>query len=164
MADIQTQDSPIGYTGLNARVYSLDFTPKEVKATGETLDKLYEAAVLGLKDASLAYHAGLTLREFRQMEQLDSRVEFAIVAGKADSEREMASVLRRAALKGDAKTALEVLKHKHEWASTQTIKQEITGANGGPVNLAAVDFRGLSNEELSTMRTMLEKTAGGAAE
>jgi len=164
MDDMQTREASIGYTGLNARGYSLDFTPKEVRATEETLDKLYEASVLGLKGASLAYHAGLTLREFRQIEQLDSRVEFAIVAGKADSEREMASVLRSAALNGDAKTALEVLKHKHEWASTQTIKQELTGANGGPVNLAAVDFRGLSNDELATMRAMLEKTAGGAVE
>jgi hypothetical protein len=146
---------------LQTRVYSLDFTPREVRATEEILNKLYEGAALGLTGSSLAYVAGLTLAEYRQLEQLDFRVEQAVVAGKADAERELSGILFEAARGGDAKTALELLKHKHNWAATQVVKQEISGTNGGPITLAAVDFRGLSTEELQTMKKMLEKTAGG---
>lgn len=147
-------------SGLQTRIFSLDFTPRKVRATEEMLNKLYEGSSLGLKGDSLAYHAGLTTTEYRQLEQFDARVEHAIIAGKADAERELASVLRAAALDGDAKTALEILKHKHNWSAAQVVKNEHTGANGGPITLAAVDFRNLSNEELQDMRKMLEKSAG----
>ena len=148
-------------SSLQDRVYSLDYRPREVRANEEVLTKLYEAAALGLRNESMAYHAGLTITEFRQLQQLDARVEEAVVAGKADAERELAMVMRKAALDGDAKTALEILKHKHNWVASQVVKNEHTGANGGPINLAAVDFRGLSNDELQTMKKMLEKSAGG---
>ena len=39
---------------------------------------------------------------------------------------------------------------------TQT---EVTGVGGGPVQLAAVDLRGLSDAELATMQTLLGKAA-----
>lgn len=39
---------------------------------------------------------------------------------------------------------------------TQT---EVTGAGGGPVQLAAVDLRGLSDAELATMQTLLGKAS-----
>ena len=147
--------------GLQERVYSLEYTPRTVRATQEVLDKLYEGSALGLKGDSLAYHAGLTKSEYNQLSQFDERLEYAVIAGKADAERELAGVLRNAALAGDAKTALEILKHKHGWQSTSTVKQEISGANGGPIALAAVDFRGLSNEELQQMKQMLQKASGG---
>lgn len=146
--------------GLQTRVFSLEYKARDVKANEETLTKIYEGARLGLQDAGLAYHAELTLFEFRQLEQLDPRVEAAVVAGKADAEYELASTLRAAALMGDAKTALEILKHKHGWAATQVVKNEHTGANGGPLTFAAVDLRGLSDDELQQMKKMLQKAAG----
>ena len=45
--------------------------------------------------------------------------------GKADGEREMAQILRKAALEGDAKAALEVLKHQHGWVAKQSISVDI---------------------------------------
>ena len=151
--------------GLQTRIYSLDIKARdEVKATDETLNRIYEASALGLKGANLAYHAGLTLTEFRQLEQLDPRVAEAAVAGCADAEHELATVMMDAARKGDAKTALEILKHKHGWVAQQAIKQELTGVNGGPIQLAAVDMRSLSNEELEQMEKLLEKTVNAPKE
>jgi hypothetical protein len=45
--------------------------------------------------------------------------------GKADAEIEMANVVRNAALDGDAKMALEVLKHQHGWVAKQAISVEV---------------------------------------
>lgn len=146
-------------TGLQTRIYSLDYEPRKVRATEEMLNKLYEGSALGLKGESLAYHAGMTMSEFRQLEQLDARVEHAVIAGKADAERELSTVLLNAAKEGDAKTALEILKHKHGWQSTSTVKNEISGANGGPITLAAVDLRSLNQDELQQMKQLMEKAA-----
>jgi hypothetical protein len=52
-------------------------------------------------------------------------VELAAQKGKADGEIEMANVLRNAALQGDAKSALEVLKHQHGWVAKQAISVEV---------------------------------------
>lgn len=40
------------------------------------------------------------------------------------------------------------------------VTQEITGANGGPVQLAAVNLRNLSLEELQQMEALMSKAAG----
>jgi hypothetical protein len=45
--------------------------------------------------------------------------------GKADGEIEMANIIRNAALEGDAKMALEVLKHQHGWVAKQAISVEV---------------------------------------
>lgn len=159
---------------LQHRVYSLTYEPRQIKATEEVLDKLYEGSKLGLQAESLAYHAGLTLSEYNQLFQLDARAEHAVIAGKADAEVQLAKSLNMSAfprtfekdgvkhtIPGDPKIALEILKHKHGWQTTQTIKNEHTGANGGPITMAAVDFRGLTNEELQQMKQILQKAAGG---
>lgn len=160
---------------LQTRVYSLTYEPRKVRATEKILDKLYEGAGLGLQNESLAYHAGLTLSEYNQLYQLDARVESAVVAGRSDAEKHLAKSLYLSAapreikredgttitVPGDPKIALEILKHKHGWATTQVVKNEHTGANGGPITLAAVDFRGLSAEELQQMKQMLQKAVEG---
>jgi hypothetical protein len=40
------------------------------------------------------------------------------------------------------------------------VTQEITGANGGPVQLAAVNLRNLSDDELDQMEKLMSKAAG----
>jgi hypothetical protein len=45
--------------------------------------------------------------------------------GKADGEIELSQILRNAALNGDAKMALEVLKHQHGWVAKQAISVEV---------------------------------------
>ena len=142
---------------LQDRIYSIDVTPKKLRTNQHTLDRVYEGAKLGLKMASMAYHAELTESELRQLEQLDPRVSEAIAAGRADQEMELSGLMMEAARNGDSKASLEILKAKHGWVSAQVIKNEVTGANGGPVQLAALDFRNLSNDEIETALKLLEK-------
>ena len=49
----------------------------------------------------------------------------AAIKGKADGEREMANILHKAAREGDAKAALEILKHQHGWVAKQSITVDI---------------------------------------
>jgi hypothetical protein len=63
--------------------------------------------------------------EYRQLTQLDPIAEMAELKGKADGEAEMANVLRDAALAGDAKSALEVLKHQHGWVAKQQLSIDV---------------------------------------
>jgi hypothetical protein len=42
------------------------------------------------------------------------------------------------------------------------VTQEHTGPNGGPIALAAVDLKNLSDEELANMQRLLSKVGGGA--
>ena len=105
--------------------YSVPFTPRKVQATESRLKAVYDAAKLGLKGDTLALAAGMLPTEYRQLTQLDPVVEIAAQKGKADGEIEMANILRKAALEGDAKMALEVLKHQHGWVAKQAISVEV---------------------------------------
>ena len=105
---------------------SLHFTPREVRATESRLQRVYEAARLGLSENAIAIRAGMMPVEFRKMCQLDPVVEMAIEQGRADSEAEMSQVVRDAALDGDAKMALEFLKHKHDWVAKQQVQVDVT--------------------------------------
>lgn len=104
---------------------SISFAPREVKASPDVLEKIYEASRLGLKGDALAYAAGLQPTEFRQLCQLDRAASIAEAKGRADSEVEAASVLRNAALEGDAKSALELLKHLHGWVAKSQVQVDI---------------------------------------
>jgi hypothetical protein len=42
-------------------------------------------------------------------------------------------------------------------------RSEVTGANGGPINVASVDFKGLSDAELEQAQILLAKAAAKAA-
>jgi hypothetical protein len=105
--------------------YSIPFTPRNVQATESRLKAVYDAAKLGLKGDTLALAAGMLPTEYRQLTQLDPVVEMAAQKGKADAEIEMANIVRGAALQGDAKMALEVLKHQHGWVAKQAISVEV---------------------------------------
>ena len=59
------------------------------------------------------------------MIQFDPIAEYAETKGRADGEAEMAGVLRTAALNGDTKAALEVLKHAHGWVAKQAVSVEV---------------------------------------
>lgn len=105
--------------------HSIPFTPRKVEATESRLKAVYDAAKLGLKGDALALAAGMLPIEYRQLTQLDPVVELAADKGKADAEIEMANILRKAALDGDAKMALEILKHQHGWVAKQAISVEV---------------------------------------
>jgi hypothetical protein len=60
--------------------------------------------------------------EYRRLCQMDPMAEMAELKGRADSELKTSKTLHKAAEEGDAKAALEILKHSHGW----TAKQEVT--------------------------------------
>jgi hypothetical protein len=113
---------------------SLPIAVREVKATEVVLERLYNAARLGLKGDALALHAGLLPVEFRRLAQMDPVAEYAVQKGHADAEAQMAQVVQTAAVNGDAKMALEYLKHRADWTAAQ--KVEVTGSQAISITLA----------------------------
>ena len=105
--------------------HSIPFTPRKVEATESRLKAVYDAAKLGLKGDALALAAGMLPIEYRQLTQLDPVVELAAQKGKADGEIELSRTLHQAAANGDAKAALEILKHQHGWVAKQAISVEV---------------------------------------
>lgn len=105
--------------------YNIAFEPRNVVATEARLDAIYKAAKAGLKGDSLALAAGLMPSEFRKLQQFDPVAEMAEMKGRADSEMEAAMVLDAAIAAGDAKMALEKLKHQHGWVAKQQINIDV---------------------------------------
>lgn len=96
-----------------------------LKASEQRLERIYEAARKGLKNDALALASGLMPVEFNRLKQIDPLVELAVIKGKADAETEMADVLINAARQGDAKAALDVLKHVHGWTAAQQLNVNV---------------------------------------
>jgi hypothetical protein len=105
--------------------YSLPFTPERTQATEARLEAIYKAAKYGLKGDSLAMAAGLTPRQFRVLADADPLVEMAEIKGRADGEYTAAKTMHEAALTGDSKAALEILKHQYGWVAKQQIDVNI---------------------------------------
>ena len=104
---------------------SLPLTIRKIQATEARLNRIYDAAKLGLKGDTLALAAGMRPEEFRQLCELDPMAQLAAQKGKADGEQEMSTVLHTAAREGDAKAALEILKHSHDWVAKQQVQVEV---------------------------------------
>jgi hypothetical protein len=105
--------------------YSIPFAPERVAATEARLEAIYEAARYGLKGDALAIRVGLTPSQFRRLQEFDPLVEMAELKGRADGEYSAGKTLHDAAATGDAKAALEILKHQHGWVSKQQIDVNI---------------------------------------
>ena len=105
--------------------YSLPFEARKVEATEARLNRIYDAAKLGLKGDSLAMAAGMLPTEYRQLCQLDPIAEVAALKGKADGEIEASRQLHKAAAKGDAKASLAILQHVHGWVAKQAISIDV---------------------------------------
>jgi len=97
---------------------------RELKATPEMLERIYDAARLGLRGESLALAAGMLPVELARLKIMDPIAEVAEMKGRADSELEMSRVVFDAAQAGDSKAALEFLKHRHSWVATQRVEVE----------------------------------------
>jgi len=105
--------------------HSLPFAPRKIVATEARLNKIYEAAKLGLKGDALALAAGMLPTEYRQLCELDPVADMAAQKGKADGELEMSKHLHKAASEGDAKAALAILQHSHGWVAKQSISIDV---------------------------------------
>jgi hypothetical protein len=73
--------------------------------------------------------------------------------GKADGEIEMANIMRKAALDGDAKMALEVLKHQHGWVAKQAISVEVDQRISITGALAEATKRALDVTDVNVIET-----------
>jgi hypothetical protein len=104
---------------------SFPYEVRQVRATESRLEKIYAASKLGLKGDSLALASGMLPTEYRQLIQLDPIAEMAELKGRADGEMEMSTVLHNAAKAGDAKSALEILKHQHGWVAKQQLSIDV---------------------------------------
>ena len=105
--------------------HSIPHEPRKLTATEARLDAIYAAARKGLKGDTLALASGLLPAEYRQLCQFDPLAELAELKGRADGEMEISSVLHNAAAGGDAKAALEILKHVHKWTAPQSVQIQI---------------------------------------
>lgn len=104
----------------------LPITARELKATPEVLERVYEAARLGLRGESLALAAGMLPQEYARLKLMDRVAEIAEMKGRADSEMAMSRVVFDAAEAGDAKAALEFLKHRHDWVAKQQVQVDVS--------------------------------------
>jgi hypothetical protein len=101
--------------------HTLPHEPRKLQATEARLDAIYAAARRGLKGDSLALAAGMQPVEYRQLCQFDQLAEMAEMKGRADGEMEISEMLHEAARNGDAKAALEILKHVHGWTAKTAV-------------------------------------------
>ncbi len=113
-----------GYSG-RMTWHSLPNAPRKLQATEARLDAIYAAARNGLKGDALALAAGLLPSEYRQLCQFDPLADLAEQKGRADGEMEVSGILHDAARQGDAKAALEILKHAHGWTAKTAIDVNI---------------------------------------
>ena len=104
---------------------SLPLTVRKIAATEALLERIYQAAYLGLKGDSLALAAGMLPIEYNRLKELDQMAQIAEQKGRADSERENSQHLLNAARAGDAKAALAILQHSHGWVAKQAISVEV---------------------------------------
>ena len=104
---------------------TLHYEPRQLKATETRLKAIYDAAYLGLKGDNLAIAAGMMPFEYRQLCQLDPVAEMAELKGRADSEASNSRALHAAAQAGDAKAALAILQHRHDWTAKQEISVDV---------------------------------------
>jgi len=103
-------------------ICTLPVEPRRLQATEARLEAIYAAAKMGLKGDSLALAAGMLPVEYRRLCEFDPLAQLAEQRGRADAEMQLSKVLHDAALAGDAKAALEVLKHQHGWVAKQQIE------------------------------------------
>ena len=105
--------------------HSYVYEPRKLEATEARLQRIYDAAKLGLKGDTLALAAGMRPTEYRQLTMLDPIAEYAEQKGKADGEMELSAILHQAAADGDSKAALEILKHAHGWVAKQQLSIDV---------------------------------------
>ena len=111
---------------LRAMFRDLPITARELKATPEVLERVYEAARLGLRGESLALAAGMLPQEYARLKLMDRVAEIAEMKGRADSEMAMSRVVFDAAEAGDSKAALEFLRHRHDWVAKQQVQVDVS--------------------------------------
>ena len=139
---------------------SIPFKPRELKASEEVLDKIYEAAKLGLKGDALAFAADMLPMEYRRLCQMDGAAAIAEAKGRADSEFEAANQLRVAALGGDSKAALALLQHVHGWVAKTQVQVDVKSQISIIAALQEAESRVIQGRVVSDTPPALEPRSG----
>lgn len=105
--------------------HSLPLVLNEVRATEAVLNRIYDAAKLGLKGDNLALAAGMVPRTYRQLCELDPLAQLAEQKGRAEGELLASKQLHNAAEQGDAKASLAILQNVHGWVAKQAITVDV---------------------------------------
>ena len=63
--------------------------------------------------------------EYRRLASADPLVDLAVAKGRADAEIALSNVLHDAAFAGDAKAALEILNHRHDWVKKSHVQVDV---------------------------------------
>ena len=131
---------------------SLPLTVRDVRASEEVLRRIYNAARKGLKGDTLARVAGLSPIEYRRLCEMDPIAEEAAGWGYADAEYAAANAIQTAIDAGDAKIALDYLKHRADWVA----KQQITIDNYTSISIT--DALGAARERMITIEAVPNAT------
>lgn len=81
-----------------------------------------------------------------------------LISGKAKANGQVGKTLFQKVMSGDTTAMIWWTKTQMRWSEVQ--KQEHTGPNGGPIVVAAMDLKNLSDDELERMQALMAKAAG----
>lgn len=143
------------------------------KCTAFGLDRICEMIIAGESLTSIAaridVHVSTLIEWSEEDPQRSARMrEARHHSGRIWDER-AESVIIQAGDKFELDKAKE-LAHHYRWRAKaispreygDKVTQEHTGANGGPITLAALDLKNLSDEELENMQQLMMKAGGPA--
>jgi hypothetical protein len=105
--------------------HSLPLVINEIRATEAVLNRIYDAAKIGLKGDNLAFAAGMLPKAYRQLCEMDPVAEMAEQKGRADGEMRASMQLHKASDQGDAKATLAILQNVHGWVAKQSITVDV---------------------------------------
>ena len=105
--------------------HSLPLVINEIRATEAVLNRIYDAAKIGLKGDNLALAAGMTPTTYRRLCEMDQVALLAEQKGRADGEMQASKQLHKASDQGDAKASLAILQNIHGWVAKQSISVDV---------------------------------------
>jgi hypothetical protein len=141
---------------------TLPLTARQLQATEARLQAIYDAAKLGLRGDNLALAAGLLPVEYRRLCEMDPLAQLAEQKGRADAEKELSTTLYAAAAAGDAKVALDILKHKHDWVAKQQVQIDVSQQISVISALEAAERRVIDMETVDAATNLLSDRRAGA--
>lgn len=116
--------------------------------------------VKALSGYGLPFHQiAALIRDGIHIDTLREHFAAELVVGKATANAQIAGGIFKKALAGDSNLMKYWGATQLGWKETQHV--EHTGANGAPIAVASVDFKGLSDAELAQMQALLMKAKGG---
>ena len=95
------------------------------------------------------------VRKGISVETLTKHFADELVSGKAKANSQVGRTLFQKATSGDTTAMIWWTKTQMKWSETQ--KVEHTGKDGGPITMAAVNLKGLSDDELAQMQKLMSK-------